>query len=50
MLYDRRHTYEIKEYGGLATPMPVYATFFLVITLSSIGLPLMNGFVGEFSC
>ncbi len=48
MLYDRRHTYEIKEFGGLATPMPVYATIFLWITLSSIGLPLMNGFVGEF--
>ncbi len=48
MLYDRRHTYEIKEYGGLATPMPVYATLFLLITLSSVGLPLMNGFVGEF--
>ena len=48
ILYERRHTYEIKEYGGLATPMPVYATFFLVITLSSVGLPLMNGFVGEF--
>jgi NADH-quinone oxidoreductase subunit M len=48
MLYDRRHTYEIKEFGGLATPMPVYAMLFLVITLSSIGLPLTNGFVGEF--
>jgi NADH-quinone oxidoreductase subunit M len=48
MLYDRRHTYEIKEYGGLATPMPVYATLFLMITLSSVGLPLFNGFVGEF--
>jgi NADH-quinone oxidoreductase subunit M len=48
MLYDRRHTYEIKEFGGLATPMPVYAMIFLMITLSSIGLPLMNGFVGEF--
>ena len=47
-LYDRRHTYEIKSFGGLATPMPVYATLFLLITLSSIGLPLMNGFVGEF--
>ena len=47
-LYDRRHTYEINEYGGLATPMPRYATLFLIITLSSIGLPLMNGFVGEF--
>ncbi len=48
MLYDRKHTYEIKEYGGLATPMPVFSTIFLFITLSSIGLPLMNGFVGEF--
>ena len=48
MIYDRRHTYEIKEYGGLATPMPVYATFFTFIMLSSVGLPLLNGFVGEF--
>ena len=48
MIYERRHTYEISEYGGLATSMPVYATFFLVITLASIGLPLLNGFVGEF--
>ncbi len=48
MLYERRHTYEIGEFGGLATPMPVYATFFLFITLSSVGLPLLNGFIGEF--
>ena len=48
MLYERRHTYEISDFGGLATPMPVHAAFFLVITLSSIGLPLLNGFVGEF--
>jgi len=48
MLYDRRHTYEIAEYGGLATPMPIYATLFLFMTLSSVGLPLLNGFVGEF--
>jgi NADH-quinone oxidoreductase subunit M len=48
IIYERRHTYDLKEYGGLATPMPIYATFFLIITLSSIGLPLMNGFVGEF--
>lgn len=48
MIYERRHTYEIKEYGGLATSMPVYATFFLIVTLASIGLPLLNGFVGEF--
>ena len=48
MIYERRHTYEITEYGGLATSMPVYATFFLITTLASIGLPLLNGFVGEF--
>jgi NADH-quinone oxidoreductase subunit M len=48
MIYDRRHTYDISEYGGLATPMPVYATFFTFIMLSSVGLPLLNGFVGEF--
>jgi NADH-quinone oxidoreductase subunit M len=48
MIYERRHTYEIREFGGLATPMPVYATFFLFIVLSSVGLPLLNGFVGEF--
>ncbi len=47
-LYDRRHTYEIAQYGGIATPMPVFSTIFLIITLSSIGLPLLNGFVGEF--
>jgi len=48
MIYDRRHTYDIGEYGGIATPMPIYATFFTFIMLSSIGLPLLNGFVGEF--
>jgi len=48
MLFDRRHTYEITEYGGLATPMPVYSSLFLFICLSSAGLPLLNGFVGEF--
>jgi NADH-quinone oxidoreductase subunit M len=48
MLYERRHTYEIKEYGGLATPMPVYATFFVFTVLASVGLPLLNGFIGEF--
>jgi NADH-quinone oxidoreductase subunit M len=48
VLYGRRHTYEIREFGGLATPMPVYATFFLFITLASVGLPLLNGFIGEF--
>jgi NADH-quinone oxidoreductase subunit M len=48
VLYDRRHTYDIAEYGGLATPMPKYATFFCFIMLSSVGLPLLNGFIGEF--
>jgi NADH-quinone oxidoreductase subunit M len=48
MIYDRRHTYDITEFGGLATPMPVYATFFAFIMLSSVGLPLLNGFIGEF--
>ena len=48
ILYERRHTFEISEFGGLATPMPVYATFFMIIMLSSMGLPLFNGFVGEF--
>ncbi len=48
IIYERRHTYEISEFGGLATPMPVYATFFSFIVLASAGLPLLNGFVGEF--
>jgi NADH-quinone oxidoreductase subunit M len=48
MLYDRRHTHEIKEYGGLATPMPVLMSFFLFICLSSLALPPLNGFIGEF--
>ena len=48
ILHERRHTYEISEFGGLATPMPVYAAFFLFIMLASVGLPLLNGFVGEF--
>jgi NADH-quinone oxidoreductase subunit M len=48
MLYERRHTHEIREYGGLATPMPVLAAFFLFVSLASAGLPMLNGFVGEF--
>jgi NADH-quinone oxidoreductase subunit M len=48
MLYDRRHTFEIREYGGLATPMPKLAAFFLFVALSSLGLPMLNGFVGEY--
>jgi NADH-quinone oxidoreductase subunit M len=48
ILYERRHSYAIVDFGGLATVMPRYATFFLFIVLSSLGLPLLNGFVGEF--
>ena len=48
MVYDRRHTRLIAEFGGLANVMPVFSTFFMVVTLSSIALPLLNGFVGEF--
>jgi NADH-quinone oxidoreductase subunit M len=48
MVYDRTHTLEIKDYSGLAKLMPVYAVFFLIATLSSIAVPLTNGFVGEF--
>lgn len=48
VLYDRRHTRVIAEYGGLAAKIPVFAAVFLVFTLSSIGLPLTNGFIGEF--
>jgi NADH-quinone oxidoreductase subunit M len=47
-LYDRRHTHLISEYGGLATPMPVLAALYLFVSLSSAGLPMLNGFVGEF--
>ncbi|MBE0617988.1 MAG: NADH-quinone oxidoreductase subunit M, partial [Proteobacteria bacterium] len=48
VIYERRHTREIAEFGGLAKQMPWYALVFLVITMSSIGLPGLNGFVGEF--
>jgi NADH-quinone oxidoreductase subunit M len=48
MLYDRRHTFEIVQYGGLATPMPRFSAFFLFVVLSSLGLPMLNGFVGEY--
>jgi NADH-quinone oxidoreductase subunit M len=48
MLYDRRHTHLIREFGGLATPLPVLSSFFLFVVLSSLGLPLLNNFVGEF--
>ena len=48
MLYERRHTKEIKEFGGLMKVMPIFSGIFLVICLSSIGLPGLNGFIGEF--
>jgi NADH-quinone oxidoreductase subunit M len=48
VVHERRHTYEIAEFGGLASPMPVYAASYLFIVLASLGLPLLNGFVGEF--
>ena len=49
VLYERRHTRLISEFGGLATPMPNYAAIYLIITLSSLGMPLLNGFIGEFT-
>jgi NADH-quinone oxidoreductase subunit M len=48
IIFERRHTYEISQFGGLATPMPKYATYFLFTLLASVGLPLLNGFIGEF--
>ncbi len=49
ILYERRHTREISEYGGIARKVPVFAAIYMIVTLSSIGLPLTNGFVGEFT-
>lgn len=48
IIYERRHTRMISEYGGIAKVMPIYSAIFLIVTLSSIGLPTTNGFVGEF--
>ena len=48
IVYERRHTKAIAEYGGLAHVMPVYATLTLILFLASMGLPLLNGFIGEF--
>src|SRR5215813_10481524 len=48
MIYDRRHTRLISEYGGLGRIMPVYSSLFAVVMFSSIALPMLNGFVGEF--
>ena len=48
MIYERRHTRMISEFGGLVRPMPWFSTFFVIASLSSIGLPFLNGFIGEF--
>ncbi len=48
MIYERRHTRLIADFGGLAKRIPIFTVFFMVVTLSSIGLPGLNGFVGEF--
>jgi NADH-quinone oxidoreductase subunit M len=49
LVYERRHTRMIAEYGGLSKQMPMFATIFMIITMSSIGLPVLNGFIGEFT-
>jgi len=48
VIYDRRHTREVDEFGGLAKVMPLYAAVFLIVTFASVGVPGTNGFVGEF--
>jgi NADH-quinone oxidoreductase subunit M len=48
MIYERRHTKLIAEFGGISKVMPVFAIFFMLAALSSIGLPILNGFIGEF--
>jgi NADH-quinone oxidoreductase subunit M len=48
VIYERRHTRLISEFGGLASVMPAFATLFMITMLSSVGLPGLNGFVGEF--
>jgi NADH-quinone oxidoreductase subunit M len=48
VVYERRHTRLLADYGGLAETMPVYATLFVIAMLSSVGLPGLNGFIGEF--
>jgi NADH-quinone oxidoreductase subunit M len=48
LIYERRHTRMIADLGGISNVMPVYATLFMIVTLSSIGLPMLNGFIGEF--
>ena len=48
MIYDRRHTRMIKDFGGIAKQLPVFTVMFMIATLASIGLPGLNGFIGEF--
>jgi NADH-quinone oxidoreductase subunit M len=48
LIYERRHTRLFKDYGGLKAQMPIYAALFLIVMLSSVGLPGTNGFIGEF--
>jgi NADH-quinone oxidoreductase subunit M len=49
LIYERRHTRMISDFGGLSKQLPVYATIFMIMTMSSIGLPALNGFIGEFT-
>jgi NADH-quinone oxidoreductase subunit M len=49
LVYERRHTRLIAEYGGLSKVMPIFAALFMIMTMSSIGLPALNGFIGEFT-
>ena len=48
MLYERRHTRMMEDFGGLAKEMPIFATFFMIVTLATVAVPGTNGFVGEF--
>ncbi len=48
-MYERRHTREISDFGGIASVMPMFATVFAITVFSSAGLPLLNGFIGEFT-
>jgi NADH-quinone oxidoreductase subunit M len=49
VLYERRHTRMIADFGGLSTPMPGFAAIYLIVSLASLGMPLLNGFIGEFT-
>jgi len=48
IIYERAHTRQVSDFGGLSKVMPLYAVFFMIVALSSVGLPGLNGFVGEF--